>query len=102
MEREERLEAPLPPPGVLPQNWGGNKPNHTVTCMVLKATANGMRHLALCHVEFRGPRYGLCRSGSISNNNKKLERSLKIVNTLLATVNATPRKTRDSTTKFML
>ncbi|GFV64629.1 hypothetical protein TNCV_850781 [Trichonephila clavipes] len=30
--------------------------------MVLKATANDRRHLALCHVEFHGPRSGLCRS----------------------------------------
>ncbi|GFT19359.1 hypothetical protein TNCV_2532971 [Trichonephila clavipes] len=27
--------------GVLPLNWGGTKPNRTVTCMMLKATANG-------------------------------------------------------------
>ncbi|GFV59196.1 uncharacterized protein TNCV_2339371 [Trichonephila clavipes] len=53
----------------LSQNWGGKEPNRTVTCMVLKATANDRRHLALCHDEFRGPRSGLCRSGSISNNN---------------------------------
>ncbi|GFY08698.1 uncharacterized protein TNCV_5006111 [Trichonephila clavipes] len=50
-------------PGVLPQNWGENEPNSTVTCMVLKSTANDRRHLALCHDEFRGPRSGLCRSG---------------------------------------
>ncbi|GFW35721.1 uncharacterized protein TNCV_4435701 [Trichonephila clavipes] len=25
--------------GILPQNWGGAELNHTVTCMVLKATA---------------------------------------------------------------
>ncbi|GFT33979.1 retrovirus-related Pol polyprotein from transposon 17.6 [Trichonephila clavipes] len=31
--------------------------------MVLKATANGRRHLALCHDEFCGPRSGICRSG---------------------------------------
>ncbi|GFX72493.1 hypothetical protein TNCV_4060901 [Trichonephila clavipes] len=37
--------------------------------MVLKATANDRRHLALCHDEFRGPRSGLYRSGGISNNN---------------------------------
>ncbi|PRD21344.1 UNVERIFIED_CONTAM: hypothetical protein NCL1_51985 [Trichonephila clavipes] len=36
--------------------------------MVLKATANDKRHLALCHDEFRGPRTGLCQSGGISNN----------------------------------
>ncbi|GFX24156.1 hypothetical protein TNCV_2436491 [Trichonephila clavipes] len=38
--------------------------------MVLKATTNDRRHLALCHDEFRGPRSGLCRSGGIGNNNK--------------------------------
>ncbi|GFV09955.1 uncharacterized protein TNCV_4517091 [Trichonephila clavipes] len=37
----------LTTPGVLPQNWGGNEPNCSVTCMVLKATANDRRHLAL-------------------------------------------------------
>ncbi|GFU65728.1 hypothetical protein TNCV_5058621 [Trichonephila clavipes] len=37
-------------------------------CMVVKATANDRRHLALCHDEFRGPRSGLCRSGGISNS----------------------------------
>ncbi|GFT12940.1 hypothetical protein TNCV_5096151 [Trichonephila clavipes] len=37
--------------------------------MVLKATANDRRHLALCRDEFRGPRSGLCQSGGISNNN---------------------------------
>ncbi|GFV50864.1 uncharacterized protein TNCV_3921571 [Trichonephila clavipes] len=61
------------PPGDLPQNCGENEPNRTVTCMVLKATANGRRHLALCDDEFRGPRSGLCRSGGVSNNNKKLK-----------------------------
>ncbi|GFX21656.1 uncharacterized protein TNCV_1400701 [Trichonephila clavipes] len=39
--------------GVLPQNWGANQPNRTVTRMKLKATANDKRHLALCHDEFR-------------------------------------------------
>ncbi|GFX32421.1 uncharacterized protein TNCV_2173411 [Trichonephila clavipes] len=68
VEGVERWEAPDPPPGVFPQNWGGNEPNYTITCMVLKATANDRRHLALCHDEFRGPPSGLCRSGGISNN----------------------------------
>ncbi|GFX65497.1 uncharacterized protein TNCV_4735451 [Trichonephila clavipes] len=63
VEGVERWEA-----RVLPQNWGGNEPNRTVTCMVLKVTDNDRRHLALCHDEFRGPRSGLCRSGGISNN----------------------------------
>ncbi|GFU42667.1 hypothetical protein TNCV_3138741 [Trichonephila clavipes] len=39
--------------GVLPQNWGGNEPKRTVTCMVLKAIVNDRRPLALCHDEFR-------------------------------------------------
>ncbi|GFW04760.1 hypothetical protein TNCV_4879961 [Trichonephila clavipes] len=56
--------GPDHPSGVLPQNWGGNQPNRTVTCMALKATANDRRHLALYHDEFRGH-----RSGGISNNN---------------------------------
>ncbi|GFY13064.1 uncharacterized protein TNCV_666261 [Trichonephila clavipes] len=45
MEREERWKAsdPSPPQGFLPQNWGGTELNRTVTCMVLKATANNMR-----------------------------------------------------------
>ncbi|GFW08110.1 hypothetical protein TNCV_2978771 [Trichonephila clavipes] len=30
------------PQGTLPQNWGGIELNRTVTCMVLKATANDM------------------------------------------------------------
>ncbi|GFU85396.1 hypothetical protein TNCV_2387001 [Trichonephila clavipes] len=37
--------------------------------MVLKATANDRRHLALCHQKFRGHRSGFCRSGGIGNNN---------------------------------
>ncbi|GFV00227.1 zinc finger protein [Trichonephila clavipes] len=65
VEGEERWDHTQ---GALPQNRGGNERNRTVTCMVLKATANDRRHLALCHDEFRGPRYGLCQSGGISNN----------------------------------
>ncbi|GFU00786.1 uncharacterized protein TNCV_4819331 [Trichonephila clavipes] len=52
---EERWEAPDHPQGVLPLNWGEIELNRSVTCMVLKATANDRRHLALCHDEFRGP-----------------------------------------------
>ncbi|PRD26335.1 UNVERIFIED_CONTAM: Cullin-4A [Trichonephila clavipes] len=52
---EKRWEAPDHPQGVLPQNWSETELNCSVTCMVLKATANGRRHLALCHDEFRGP-----------------------------------------------
>ncbi|GFX08943.1 uncharacterized protein TNCV_2966541 [Trichonephila clavipes] len=55
MEGEGRWEASDHPRGVLPQNWGETELNSSVTCMVLKATANDMCHLALCHDEFRGP-----------------------------------------------
>ncbi|GFX82612.1 uncharacterized protein TNCV_1192871 [Trichonephila clavipes] len=55
VEVEERREAPDYPQGVLPQNWGETKLNHSVTCMVLKAKPNDKRHLALCHDEFCGP-----------------------------------------------
>ncbi|GFX16857.1 hypothetical protein TNCV_2518351 [Trichonephila clavipes] len=43
VEGEERLEAPNHPKGVLPQSWGGTDPKRTVTCMMLKATANDRR-----------------------------------------------------------
>ncbi|GFW31455.1 uncharacterized protein TNCV_1288021 [Trichonephila clavipes] len=69
VEGEERWETSGHPQNVLPLNWGGTEPNRTVTCIVLKATANDRRHLALCHDEFRGPRSGLCRSDGIGNNN---------------------------------
>ncbi|GFU52184.1 uncharacterized protein TNCV_4186341 [Trichonephila clavipes] len=52
---EERWEVPDHPQDVLPLNWGENELNRFVTCMVLKATSNDRRHLALCHDEFRGP-----------------------------------------------
>ncbi|GFU85104.1 uncharacterized protein TNCV_1553671 [Trichonephila clavipes] len=55
VEGEERWEVPKHPKGVLPQNWAGTKQNRYVTCMVLKATANDRRYLALCDDEFRGP-----------------------------------------------
>ncbi|GFX24503.1 uncharacterized protein TNCV_993181 [Trichonephila clavipes] len=44
VEGEERWE--VPDHGILPQNRGGTKPNHTVTCMVLKATANDRRGIS--------------------------------------------------------
>ncbi|GFX97646.1 uncharacterized protein TNCV_2842061 [Trichonephila clavipes] len=69
VEGQERWETSDHPQSVLPLNWGGIEPNRAVTCMVLKATANDRRHLALCHDEFCGPRSGLCRSGGIGNNN---------------------------------
>ncbi|GFX08059.1 hypothetical protein TNCV_1237381 [Trichonephila clavipes] len=40
---------------VLPLNWGGTETNRSVTCMVLKATANDRRHIAHSHDEFRDP-----------------------------------------------
>ncbi|GFY12065.1 uncharacterized protein TNCV_4975651 [Trichonephila clavipes] len=43
VEGEERWGPLTFPQGVLPQNWGGIKLNHTVTFMVLKATANDRR-----------------------------------------------------------
>ncbi|GFX25095.1 uncharacterized protein TNCV_2752701 [Trichonephila clavipes] len=58
--RGREVGGPWPPRGVLPQNWGGNEPNRTVICMVLKVTDNDRRHLTLCHDEFHGPRSGLC------------------------------------------
>ncbi|GFW68166.1 uncharacterized protein TNCV_1880481 [Trichonephila clavipes] len=43
VEGEER--GPLTnPQNVLPLNWGGIEPNRSVTCMMLKATANDRRH----------------------------------------------------------
>ncbi|GFW04485.1 uncharacterized protein TNCV_878541 [Trichonephila clavipes] len=68
--RGREVGGPCIPPDVLLQNWGGIQPNRTVTCTVLKATANDRRHLALCHDEFRGPRSVLYRSGGISNTNR--------------------------------
>ncbi|GFY12041.1 synaptojanin-1 [Trichonephila clavipes] len=62
VEGEESWETSDHSQSVFPLNWGGTEPNRTVTCMVLKATANDRRHLALCHDEFQGPRSGLCSS----------------------------------------
>ncbi|GFU90307.1 uncharacterized protein TNCV_2784131, partial [Trichonephila clavipes] len=47
VEGEERWEASDLSQGVLPINWGETELNRSVTCMVLKATANNRRHLAL-------------------------------------------------------
>ncbi|GFT81942.1 uncharacterized protein TNCV_3909121 [Trichonephila clavipes] len=58
---EERWEIPDDPQGVVRHNRGGNEPNRTVTCMVLKATTNDRRLLALCHDEFHGPRSDIVR-----------------------------------------
>ncbi|GFW82408.1 uncharacterized protein TNCV_3818881 [Trichonephila clavipes] len=43
VEGEERWEAQDHPQGVLPHNWGGMEPNHTITCLVLKAKTNDRR-----------------------------------------------------------
>ncbi|GFT75805.1 uncharacterized protein TNCV_851131 [Trichonephila clavipes] len=43
VDGEERLEAPGHPQGFLPLNWVGTELNHSVTCMVLEATANDRR-----------------------------------------------------------
>ncbi|GFU98585.1 hypothetical protein TNCV_3654161 [Trichonephila clavipes] len=54
--REERWNALDFRQGVLPQYWGGNEANHTVTCMMLKATDNDRRKIpAHCRNEFRRP-----------------------------------------------
>ncbi|GFU86442.1 uncharacterized protein TNCV_1417941 [Trichonephila clavipes] len=55
VEGEERWKAPNHTQGVLPQNWGETELIRSVTCMMLKATNNARRHLALCHDEFRWP-----------------------------------------------
>ncbi|GFV16852.1 hypothetical protein TNCV_3363491 [Trichonephila clavipes] len=46
-EWKERWVASDQPHGVLPQNSGETELTRSVTCMVLKATANDRRHLAL-------------------------------------------------------
>ncbi|GFU95801.1 uncharacterized protein TNCV_4903931 [Trichonephila clavipes] len=48
VEGKERWEAPVQPQGILPQNWDETEINHSVTCMVLKATANDRCHFAIC------------------------------------------------------
>ncbi|GFV58116.1 hypothetical protein TNCV_2109441 [Trichonephila clavipes] len=56
MKKEKRGGAPDQPQGFLPLNWGGTEQNRIVTCMVLKAKANGRRtNLAHHRDEFRGP-----------------------------------------------
>ncbi|GFX96517.1 hypothetical protein TNCV_1441911 [Trichonephila clavipes] len=54
--------------GVLPQHWHGTKPNRTVTCVVLKATAKDRRKSSPAVMNF----VGLCltSSGSGISNNK--------------------------------
>ncbi|GFU83108.1 uncharacterized protein TNCV_65771 [Trichonephila clavipes] len=58
--RGREVGGPCPHQGVLPENWGETELNRSVTCMVLKTTANDRRHLVLCHDEFRGRSSGLC------------------------------------------
>ncbi|GFW09133.1 uncharacterized protein TNCV_315441 [Trichonephila clavipes] len=67
VEEEERWEASEYTQVVLPLNCIP-EPCRKVDCMVLKATNNDMRQLALSHDEFREPQPGLCRSGSVGNN----------------------------------
>ncbi|GFU19303.1 hypothetical protein TNCV_3032281 [Trichonephila clavipes] len=43
VEEVERWKAPDNPQGVLPQKWGETEQKCTVTCMVIKAKANGRR-----------------------------------------------------------
>ncbi|GFW34758.1 uncharacterized protein TNCV_953861 [Trichonephila clavipes] len=59
VEGEERWKAPDHPQDVLPQSWDKTELNHSVICIVRKATANDRCHLALCHDEFRWPVSGL-------------------------------------------
>ncbi|GFT25082.1 uncharacterized protein TNCV_179911 [Trichonephila clavipes] len=56
VEGEEVIEATGEVRGLKPSAKSSeNEAKRTVTCMVLKATANDRRHLALGHDEFRGP-----------------------------------------------
>ncbi|GFX80620.1 uncharacterized protein TNCV_498871 [Trichonephila clavipes] len=45
VEGEVRWKATDHPQGVCPRNWGKTELNRSVTCMVLKATANDSRTL---------------------------------------------------------
>ncbi|GFW93488.1 hypothetical protein TNCV_46911 [Trichonephila clavipes] len=47
VEEEEKWEAPDHTQGVFLQNWGETELNHSITCMVLKATANDRRPSAM-------------------------------------------------------
>ncbi|GFU67837.1 uncharacterized protein TNCV_39851 [Trichonephila clavipes] len=55
VEGEEMWEIPDHPLCVLLQNLCKTELNRSVTCMVIKATANDRHHLALSHDKFRGP-----------------------------------------------
>ncbi|GFV59178.1 uncharacterized protein TNCV_2339191 [Trichonephila clavipes] len=52
VEEEERWETPDDPQGILPQNWSETEQNRSIACIMLKATANDRRYLALYHDEF--------------------------------------------------
>ncbi|GFX27635.1 hypothetical protein TNCV_107331 [Trichonephila clavipes] len=54
--------------GVLPQNSGLTVLNHTVICMVLKASSNDRR--VSSHDEFRGPRSDHVRQVSLATTTK--------------------------------
>ncbi|GFU85590.1 uncharacterized protein TNCV_1782761 [Trichonephila clavipes] len=62
VEGDENWEPSDQPLGAVSQNWGGHGPNCTVPCIVLKTTANDMRHFGICHDEFLSPQYGFYRS----------------------------------------
>ncbi|GFU68014.1 hypothetical protein TNCV_2823571 [Trichonephila clavipes] len=42
-EMKERWETSDHFQGIFAKNWGGTQPNRTITCLLLKATANGRR-----------------------------------------------------------
>ncbi|GFW09285.1 uncharacterized protein TNCV_4276141 [Trichonephila clavipes] len=63
---DKRWEVLTLPQGILPQNWSGTELNRTVTCRVLKATANDSRTSIPCHDEFRGPRSDYVRQVSLA------------------------------------
>ncbi|GFX59902.1 hypothetical protein TNCV_4984151 [Trichonephila clavipes] len=46
-EKGEKRDAPDSLQVILPQNWGRTKSDHTVTCIMLKATANYRRTFSL-------------------------------------------------------
>ncbi|GFX19174.1 uncharacterized protein TNCV_3013181 [Trichonephila clavipes] len=75
--RDERWEAPDPPPGFRPQNWGGTELNRTVTCMVLKAMTNDRR--ASCHDKFHGPRSDYVRQVALAATTTKEPSVIRIL-----------------------
>ncbi|GFW89162.1 hypothetical protein TNCV_2685951 [Trichonephila clavipes] len=69
---EARWEAPVDFYGVLPQNWGGTKPNHTVTYMVLKLLLTTGMHLAFHHDKFRKPRSDTAKQLTLATTTRYL------------------------------